>query len=237
MALVAPAYRQQLQENHDEGSLSPWCKIATNMRASSETSQHQRTARTAAAASPAPRQSPTFRRRRRPKPHTDTQKKLDAAARPTIPAGGASTALTSADYCDGPLSFPAPKFSLAVKVVSDDEGYILVSQTTGRRWVAISSARKCQFGEVLRAAEITEEISEGPPTYFAIKVTYRAAAPYMCICCSYINYRVDLFLLSEARAHIVRNRAKRFLYTVQVVVVLLAACRQPMDRENAEKLQ
>lgn len=171
MTLVAPAYQQQLREEHDEGSLSSWCKITSNMRASSETSQHLHTARTAAAATPAPRQSPAFRRRRRPKLHTATQKKgLDAEARSTIPSTGSSTAHTSTDDCDGPLSFPAPKFSLAVKVASDEEGYILVSQTTGRRWVAISSARKCQFGEVLRAVELTEEISEQSPTHFAIKV-------------------------------------------------------------------
>lgn len=106
-----------------------------------------------------------FRQNRRHK-RPATPRHLDpAAARPAAKsplAGGA----------DGPLSFPAPKFSAAVKVtVAQGGSFILASQATGRRWMVISSSRKCQFGQVLRAVELTEDSdATGSSAYFAIKV-------------------------------------------------------------------
>ncbi|CAM9161112.1 unnamed protein product, partial [Hapterophycus canaliculatus] len=79
---------------------------------------------------------------------------------PPAPVGGGS---------GGPLRFPMATFSLALKV--DDDGgsrFTLVSQKTGRRWRAVDSTRECQFGEVLRAVELTNGVVEAQE-YFAIK--------------------------------------------------------------------
>ena len=168
MTIAVPAH-QQLHGEHGEGSSSSCCKIGAYRRTSSAPSQEQHTARITAM--PAARQSPVFLQHRRHKlPSTVPKTKQNAALRPATLATGKSTVSTTADGCDAPLNFPVPKFSSAAKVASDGEGFILVSQTTGRRWVAFSSTRKCQFGEVLRAVELTEEMTDDPPMCFAIKV-------------------------------------------------------------------
>lgn len=85
-----------------------------------------------------------------------------AVATTPTPTGGDSSS------SGGPLSFPKPRFSAALKVV-EDAGFTLVSRATGRRWMAVNSSRKCQFGEVLRAVELTEDAT-APLRYVAIKV-------------------------------------------------------------------
>lgn len=88
----------------------------------------------------------------------------------SAPVSSTATAASSSAETYDQLSFPMPTFSKALKVI-ENESYTLRSQSTGRRWRAVSSSRECQFGEVLRAVEVTdEEAAASSPAYFAIKV-------------------------------------------------------------------
>ncbi|CAM9315996.1 unnamed protein product [Ectocarpus sp. 6 AP-2014] len=121
---------------------------------------------------PTPKQR-TLTTRTVPEPvllHQPKQPATSHAAAPTAPvAAGTSTSGSTADDDDarGPLGFPEPSFSPALKVV-DCDSFTLVSQATGRRWRAIDSSRECQFGKVLRAVELSDEAG-ARPGYFAIK--------------------------------------------------------------------
>lgn len=102
---------------------------------------------------------------------------------PSAPASSTATAASSspAETYDQ-LSFPMPTFSKALKVI-EDESYTLRSQATGRCWRAVSSSRECQFGEVLRAVEVTdEEAAASSPAYFAIKVIYFFLCCFKLLC-------------------------------------------------------
>lgn len=125
-----------------------------------------------------------------------------ATATSTFFAGGAARAPTATDDAsgysgDGPLSFPAPKFSSALKIAEADGSFTLVSQTTRRRWSVVDSSRDCQFGEVLRAVELTEEDAV-PSAYFAIKVLY---VPILFCCCFPSKCACSKDLLTSAFFH------------------------------------
>lgn len=105
-----------------------------------------------------------------------------------------------------PLSFPPPTFG-AGRIISqaggardhsDSAGYILVSEGTGRRWLAIDSIRECQFGEVVRAVELFKNAfgqwvhAAGPPAYVAIKVCKQVYGGF-----SLVEGRCDLFFLGR----------------------------------------
>lgn len=90
----------------------------------------------------------------------------------SAPASSTATAASSSAESYDQLNFPMPTFSKALKVI-ENESYTLRSQGTGRRWRAVTSSRECQFGEVLRAVEVTdEEAAASSPAYFAIKVIF-----------------------------------------------------------------
>lgn len=91
-----------------------------------------------------------------------TLRRSSAAATPMM----APSAITNIAASGGPLSLPPPRFTAALRV-HDDGCFTLVSQATGRSWRAIDSLKECQFGEVLRAVEVTKA---GTHAQFAIKV-------------------------------------------------------------------
>lgn len=153
--MAVPACQQQ-QEEHGEKSSGSWRNIFS-----------QRAATAARQANRQPNPWIFFRRRRR------HGRQRDSAARPTPNHTFTGTDAAPAPADGGgadPLSLPAPEFSAAVKVLQQGASFILASQTTGRRWRTISSSRECQFGEVLRAVELTEGAASEPSAYFAIKV-------------------------------------------------------------------
>lgn len=152
---------QHHQQQREELSTS-WrenTSTAPNKRHSSAPPQHQRTTT---------RTVPEVRQ-----PSTSDHE--DHTSTATTPSASTTTPpRTVAGDSHGPLSFPTPKFSAALKVVEDDT-FTLVSEATGRRWMAVNSSRECQFGEVLRAVELTGEAA-APPVYFAIKVCLHVAS-------------------------------------------------------------
>eukprot|EP00752_Nemacystus_decipiens_P001930 g1859.t1 len=152
--MALPEHQQQQQQG--EELLASWRKNSSK-RHSSAPPPHQRTTTTT-------RTVPEVRQTSTSDHHEDHH---ESAAATTPPASRTTPLSTAMRGSDGPLSFPAPKFSAAVKLVEDDT-FTLLSQTTGRRWMAVNSSRECQFGEVLRAVELTGEASK-PPAYFAIK--------------------------------------------------------------------
>lgn len=163
---------QKQQEKPGEELLGSWrtcSKINTNTRHMSAPPQCQ------ALRAATGRQPWIFHQRRRHGGRPATPRHRDPAAHPAAcapPSTGTAAATTPARAdggAEGPLSFPGPKFSAAVKVVQG-ASFILASQTTGRRWMVVSSSRKCQFGEVLRAVELIEGAATEPSLYFAIKV-------------------------------------------------------------------
>eukprot|EP00903_Cladosiphon_okamuranus_P009712 g9237.t1 len=156
--MALPEHKQQYKQQQQHGEeLSTSCRknnSTPNKRHSSAPPQHQRTTTCTV---PDARQTLMFH------PHEDHFG--SAAATPS--ASTTTHTPTAVVDTDDPLSFPTPKFSVALKVVEDDT-VTLVSQATGRRWMAINSSRECQFGEVLRAVELTGEAA-AQPAYFAIK--------------------------------------------------------------------
>lgn len=173
--MAFPAFPQQQQQEELPGS---WHKMDTNTRHSSAPPPQCHKQR--AASTPA-RQPWIFHQQRRRHGRPATPRHRDSAARPATkaPLTGITTAAATptpagGGGADGPLSFPAPKFSAGVKVTVVAGGrFILASQATGRRWMVVGSSRKCQFGEVLRAVELSEDADDDAtdrPVYFAIKV-------------------------------------------------------------------
>lgn len=174
--MTFPACQQQQPQQHDEQLPVSWSscrKMETSKRhASAPPQQCHRTLLAKA------RQPWIFFRQRRRHGRPPTPRYRDSAARPATNAPFPGTAATSpatvngGATADAPLSFPAPKFSAAVRVAVVEGGsFILTSRPTGRRWMVVGSCRKCQFGEVLRAVELKEGAgSTGPSEYFAIKV-------------------------------------------------------------------
>lgn len=172
---MALSVRQPQQENSSEGLPSSWrCNnnSVKKKRHSSAPPPQRTTASTTAfaEAQASPSHNVVNRSHRNHhhehhEPPTAPQHSDSAAA--TTPAAVATSAPSNGDS-SGPLSFPKPKFSAALKVV-EDGGFTLVSRATGRRWMAVNSSRECQFGEVLRVVELTEDAA-APLAYFAVKV-------------------------------------------------------------------
>eukprot|EP00903_Cladosiphon_okamuranus_P009727 g9249.t1 len=153
--MAQPEHKQQhkQQQHHGEELSTSWPKNnrTPNKRHSSAPPRQQRTTTSTV---------PDVRQPDHDVEHYETEAMTSSASTTThIP--------TTVGTSDGPLSFPTPKFSAALKVVEDDS-FTLVSQATGRRWMVINSSRECQFGEVLRAVELTGEAA-AQPAYFAIK--------------------------------------------------------------------
>lgn len=147
----------QHQQHQGEGMPTSWRKnnSAPNKRHSSAPPQRQRTT------------TRTVPHVRQPSTSDHQHEGQDSATMAPFASTAAPTPTVGAGR-DGPMSFPTPKFSAALKEVEDDT-FTLISQATKRRWRAVNSSRECQFGEVLRAVELTGEVT-APPTYVAIKV-------------------------------------------------------------------
>lgn len=153
---------QQQQEKHSKEMLGSWCN-----KIDADTLDSGRSL-------PFTLRKPWILCQRHAQRRPAAPRHRESAARPTAcaPSAAAIAATTPAaadGVAHGPLNFPAPKFSAAVKVVLDGASFTLASQATGRRWMVVSPSRKCQFGEVLRAVEITEEAETEPFASFAIK--------------------------------------------------------------------
>ena len=159
--MTLPDHQQQQQQG--EGLLTSWRKnnSTPGKRHASAPPPHQRTPTCTVPDAP---KTSMFH------PHEDHSESTATTPSASTPI---PTRALDGDSA-GPLSFPAPKFSAALKVVEDDT-FTLVSQATGRRWMAVDSCRECQFGEVLRAMELTGETA-APPAYFAIKVGLHASS-------------------------------------------------------------
>ncbi|CAN0373333.1 unnamed protein product, partial [Laminaria digitata] len=99
--------------------------------------------------------------------HSDSRRiaTLRRSSAAAMPMTGPAT-ITNTAGSGGPLSLPPPRFTAAMRVLVDDRSFTLVSQATGRSWRAIDSLKECQFGEVLRAVEVTKA---GSHAQFAIK--------------------------------------------------------------------
>ncbi|CAM9900645.1 unnamed protein product, partial [Scytosiphon promiscuus] len=91
----------------------------------------------------------------------------DLATTPKTTVTDTTSPTTADNRGSGPLKFPTPIFSPALRVI-EGGNFTLVSKKTGRRWRAINSTRECQFGHVVRAVEVVDGAT-APPTYFAIK--------------------------------------------------------------------
>eukprot|EP00752_Nemacystus_decipiens_P011255 g10003.t1 len=164
--------QQQEQQQHGEeipASRSSCRKMDTNTRHSSAPPQQRHRALLAKAA----RHPWIFLHQRRRHGRPAAPRHRDSVASSPAAGGAPLAGAPAADSgrADGPLSFPAPKFSAAVRVAVVQGGsFILTSRPTGRRWMVLGSCRKCQFGEVLRAVELKEGAgATGPSEYFAIK--------------------------------------------------------------------
>lgn len=165
--------QQQHQHFSQEPSSCSWTEnsCTTNKRHSSVTPPQEvgvatRTGRDE-------RRSPIYHQHRPDSPITPQYHHyhhLAATTTPTFAGTSFASAPNVGGSGGGPLSFPAPEFSAALKVVEADGSFTLISQATGRRWSTVNSTRDCQFGEVLRAVESTEEVDVEPSAYFAIKV-------------------------------------------------------------------
>lgn len=185
--MTLPDHQQQQQQG--EGLLTSWRKnnSTPGKRHASAPPPHQRTTT---------RTVPGFRQISTSDHHEDHSESTATTPSASTPI---PTRALDGDSA-GPLSFPAPKFSAALKVVEDDT-FTLVSQATGRRWMAVDSCRECQFGEVLRAMELTGETA-APPAYFAIKVGLHASSEgdhtaYACL--DPCNFKYSLFFSSALR--------------------------------------
>ncbi|CAM9314809.1 unnamed protein product [Ectocarpus sp. 6 AP-2014] len=158
------------QPNSGERSSSSWYeKVFKNKR------RHHSSAPPSSPPPPQEQQRRTATTRTGPepvhqKPATCSTRPPHQQAASTAPDTSTSSSTADDDDARGPLSFPEPNFSPALKVVDYDDSVTLVSQATGRRWRVVDSSRGCQFGEVLRAVELSGEAAPAvPPAYFAIK--------------------------------------------------------------------
>ncbi|CAM9489710.1 unnamed protein product [Ectocarpus fasciculatus] len=158
MGLPVQQQRRQQQQKHS------WDRLNSPLRENSTNNRRHRSAPTPQQRTPTTRTVPEPVLQRPKEPTTSHQ----AASTAPVAAGTSASASTADDDdARGPLGFPEPSFSPALKVV-DCDSFTLVSQATGRRWRAIDSSRECQFGEVLRAVELSGEAA-ARPAYFAIK--------------------------------------------------------------------
>lgn len=224
MALSAHQPQQPNHRSINEEMPTSWRKKnISQKRHSSAPSRQRMTASTTAAAVPGAQQSPLLHHHQHENQHenpTAPRHNESAVATPladtSTPAGGDSGG------GGGPLSFPKPKFSAALKVV-EDGGFTLVSRATGRRWMAVNSSRECQFGEVLRAVELTEDAT-APSAYFAIKVEstrYSCRVPLLGII--QLIYRSSKYFCYLFSTHVCTCLLFCF-YVCTVVGVLGAVC-------------
>ncbi|CAM9478596.1 unnamed protein product [Ectocarpus fasciculatus] len=154
------------QPNSGERSSSSWYeKVFKNKR------RHAHSSAPPPPPPPPPQEQRTTTTRTGPEPVN--QPAIRTSHQQAASTAGTSTSSSSTaddDDARGPLGFPEPNFSPALKVVGYDESVTLVSQATGRRWRVVDSSRECQFGEVLRAVQLSGEAAPtAAPAYFAIK--------------------------------------------------------------------
>ncbi|CAM9235474.1 unnamed protein product, partial [Hapterophycus canaliculatus] len=155
------------QQQHSGEQPSSWRENKVlNKRHSSAPPPRRRTTSTSSVSTIASTSSSPDRDQQQPerpaeRPRQDTASTMEA------PVSDTTLSTPTDGDGSGPLKFPTPTFSPALMRI-EDGSFTLASKNTGRRWRAINSTRECQFGEVMRAMELTGETA-APPAYFAIK--------------------------------------------------------------------
>ncbi|CAM9555959.1 unnamed protein product [Scytosiphon promiscuus] len=163
MALPAHQQRpqhQKQQQDSGEPSSSLRESKARHKRHSSAPPPRRRTTSTSSVSTTASASSSPDRDQQEPENRTAPRRQESPVTMKTPAPEIGSPALTDGDG-HGPLKFPMATFSPALAGI-EDGSFTLVSKKTGRRWRAINSTRECQFGEVMRAMELTGEASAPP---------------------------------------------------------------------------